>query len=429
MNRFEASAGSEWRPDDLMRYYHDSLSSIAADHNAALLQASLTYKQDIINWRQTGLADVSRFGVVLEKPGMEVTGIADSSHSLLSDVVGQASELFVAGLSPADKGVWQEVQSKASRHGISSIITARALGNSSGNEAFLTMKAALDKDVWRDVQSKASRYGIGSLVVTQALGNSSGPEALAAMKAALDKDVWLDVQNKADRYGVGGLVVTQALGNGSGPEVIIAMKAALDKSVWRDVQNKVSRYGIDSQIVIQVLGNSSSAEARDAMYRLLPRGTRTHNPRREAFDPFDARLRDIFSDSFKTGFQNAGARRRSADQHSRQATPPHREPPKAEAPKENPILEEAKLIVGRITVDRRFSWLASEDTSAVARVITTVRTIRQRAADEGKAITDKEIYIRYRWQIEKTDPSPRLSQSFRILDAMMGGKPGGKLPF
>jgi hypothetical protein len=431
MNHFEADASSEWRPDDLMRQYHDALSNIRADHDDALLQTSTSYDQEVYSWLHAGLVDVSRFDSTLEKPEAEVAQITGSSRSSVDDVVSRASGLFVAGLSQSDERVWHDVRKLAASHGVGYMSTVRALQQGSSPEARDAMRAALDDIVWHDVKKLAASHGVGYMSTIRALQQGSSPEARNAMRAALDDIVWHDVRKLAVSHGVGYMSTIRALQQGSSPEARNAMRAALDDIVWHDVRRLAAHYGVGYEATIRALQQGSSREVRDAMRRLLPQRNETHSSgeRPSSFGNND--VRDFFtSSSFRTGFYNAeGQHRPGAHRQSQQTTPPRHESPRAEVPRQRPAHEEAVRVVGQVAANKQFSWLAREDIAAVTRVITTVRALRKRAADNGEQISDKEVYIRYRWAIEKPDSSSKINQSFRILDAMMGGKPGGRLPF
>lgn len=112
--------------------------------------------------------------------------------------------------------------------------------------------------------------------------------------------------------------------------------------------------------------------------------------------------------------------------------------PQAETSQSKNVDEEIESIV-RLAVygkqgERRRgeAWLLTEDRLVIRRVVNTVRVIRQNAQSESRTITDREIYIRYRRLIEQPKDDTNIDEvlrSFKILQALMGGGPSGKLPF
>jgi hypothetical protein len=139
-------------------------------------------------------------------------------------------------------------------------------------------------------------------------------------------------------------------------------------------------------------------------------------------------VRNLFNgEQFKGFFDDMNQRQTRTGQQT-SAPPPRREAPPLS--KEERDLAEVQRIVKLVVASgREYGWLQREDPKVVLRVVRTVRTLRAQAEVKERTVSDRDIYIRYRRMIETPDSSPRLEASFRIIDAMMGGKVSGKLPF
>lgn len=72
--------------------------------------------------------------------------------------------------------------------------------------------------------------------------------------------------------------------------------------------------------------------------------------------------------------------------------------------------------------DRRNSWLTNIPEKTLSGVVDDVRQLR------ASGMTDLEIYKRYHNKANIGDVSPSDLESFKILDAVMGGVKG-KIPF
>ncbi len=162
------------------------------------------------------------------------------------------------------------------------------------------------------------------------------------------------------------------------------------------------------------------------MQQLLP-GEQRPQPNDFGFNgSVDDLLRGMFDDNFR---QSGGATPPPQPPRPPQ-TPRAAKSPNPEQSSQDQALAEIRIIVARVTAnDRQFAWLANEDPANVLRVVNTVKKLRATAAAKQETITDKAIYIRYRRSIENNNPDKTLEVSFRILDALMGGKVNGSLPF
>jgi hypothetical protein len=259
------------------------------------------------------------------------------------------------------------------------------------------------------------------------------------MKAALDRAVLREARACLERYGANDPLrrADNALAQASSKQARAAMRAALDKQVFTEAKTSAERYGANDplQRVQQTLSRTSSKRARAAMERLLPKPEANSGFTPPIFEMPD--LEDLFGRSYEDFLRGAFDEERfrtifeQARQQARGGQRAHTPPPRAEAPPaENPKLTEVRRIVAKVVAsDRQYSWLQREDPKVVLRVVNTVRRLRANATDQQVVISDREIYIIYRRKIETPDSSPELETSFRIIDALMGGKVSGKLPF
>ncbi len=184
-----------------------------------------------------------------------------------------------------------------------------------------------------------------------------------------------------------------------------AMTAALDKIVWQQVQSHAVNRGVNSPSVVATLRAASSQEARTAMGFIVNLSSRA----REAYR------------------QNASDRNRQSEaQHN------HQQQSKTKDTVRDSETDIESIITAAVSRGNGYKWLQTEDRLAVRRVINAVRTIREQAKERGEQVADRDIYIRYQKLINKPEGAEKneeLERSFHILQALMGGRPSGKLPF
>jgi hypothetical protein len=248
-----------------------------------------------------------------------------------------------------------------------------------------------------------------------------------------DQQLWEKVQRDAKRMGPTSFSVTTSLGAASSRESGEAMRAALDKIIWEKVQRDAKRMGPTSFSVTTSLGAASSRESGEAMRRQLGGSYDEGSSRSEDYDSFD--YEDFFKDAFRGGtfreaFEEEARRRRAGQQRQQHTAGGQQHQTRREAPPKTSLdVEAAQIIQKVVSSDRQAGWLAGADRADIKRVISTVRTIRRKAAEKGEEITDRHIYLRYRRLLERDDVNPQTEESFKILAAMMGNNPKGTLPF
>lgn len=285
-------------------------------------------------------------------------------------------------------------------YGLGSLRATQVLSQATSTRNRKGILMATDGLVWQQAQHEAWVYGPGSERVKRAIAQASSRTATTAMKTMLDNLIWKKAQDDTRVYGFASARVHQTISNASNSDARGAMRLGLDTFGWQKLRDDAWAYGPDSNRVAVALRHISSAKARLVMAGLLG--------------------------------ANTGHQRASSSSRQNPTPPPRpRAQPRAEpAAKESSKRQEAEQIARQVAAeDRKFGWLASEDPGNVLRVINTVRKLREQAAESGSEISDFQIYVRFRRKIETPNPSDRLRQSFSILDAMMGGKPKGKLPF
>jgi hypothetical protein len=330
-----------------------------------------------------------------------------------------------------------------------------------------------DRELWQKLQTTVSTFGISDPDVARYLNAASSVQSKRAMQAALDKTIWQKLQTTVSTFGISDPDVARYLIAASSVQSKRAMQAALDKTIWQKLQTTVSTFGISDPDVARYLNHSYSSKSARVMKRLLPQPSAGSDyayeapvaeplrPRRTLLDRLLRRNKHRKHESYQQQVPPFGGTnfedfmRQVREDHERmmkdlfddlfqgaggiydvppfgQSVPPRQETgskqPQTEREKAN---QEAREIVRKaIAADRSAQWLARADVSSVRRVISTVRVLRTKAEESGDAISDRDIYIRYRRIVETNEnASPQVEESLKILTALMGGSPSGKLPF
>jgi hypothetical protein len=219
------------------------------------------------------------------------------------------------------------------------------------------------------------------------------------------------------------------------------MNAALDQIIWEQIKSDAKNLGPDTYSVRSALQSTSSRESQAAMERQLGDMVSQDSSRSRSYERgYVFEEEDLFrnrfgKDGFGGGFFHDSVReeaRKRAGQRGRQRSTgnQHRQQARQEAPRRNNLDIEAEQIIQKVVAsDRQAGWLTGAKRGDIKRVISTVRAIRQKAAEKGEEATDRHIYLRYRRLLERDDVNPQTEESFKILAAMMGNNPKGTLPF
>ena len=251
-----------------------------------------------------------------------------------------------------------------------------------------------------------------------------------------DRGLWKKIQSDAKAFGPDTLSVRSALQTASSRESQEAMRAALDQIIWKKIQSDAKAFGPDTLSVRSALQTASSRESQEAMRRQLNDTFGRDSSRSRGYERgyvFDEE--DLFKNMFGGGSFHDRVReeaRRRAGQQGRQHSggSQQRRQTRQEAPRQSNRDIEAEQIIQKVVAsDRQAGWLTGAKRGDIKRVISTVRAIRQKAAEKGEEATDRHIYLRYRRQLERDDVNPQTEESFKILAAMMGNNPKGTLPF
>lgn len=392
----ELDAQHQLEMDKARRGYLDAMSQVAGTYSG-LLDGVLRYPnttdlEDALSWPEKSVANITR----------------THSEAILSQIYS-SSELARQLLTPGDQIVLSEYEHEIARYGIGSAVAElvlRKAGSASGQRG---IRMAVDGMVWRMAERDVQNYGPTSAVVELGLTRASSLASKYAMKVMLDQYVLQAAKQNAQTYGFASAVVSVGLGGASNPGVSEVIRLALDSIGWEELQDNAQNYGPNSPVTTIALSKIFHEKARSLMGQLL--GT-THNAQRQE----SARTNDT--------------QRQNTTPPPRPKAPPTPRPQPRPQPKVNEKRQEAERIAREVAAqDRKFGWLASEDPGNILRVINTVRKLREQAAQTGTEISDFQVYVRFRRKIETSDPSDQLKRSFSILDAMMGGKPKGKLPF
>ncbi len=290
------------------------------------------------------------------------------------------------------------------------------------------MKGAMDGTLWSQIKVAAMTRGVDNPKTQSLLAAVSSFEARSTMRTALEAQIWPDLQRKVAIFGLDNKK-SQNLLNKIPSDLRQTVRSALDTQLWKDIQKKART--ADAGTIRQQLSKASCFDATELLRSVLASGQR-----QEARQP-----RGIFTDAdyanFATGsFGRArservgtpGTRPRDGRQYQRAATPPPQSATEARAARA--ANEVTGIVAKAVAKDPGLSWLKTTDTADIARVINTVQRLRARAGEQGKELTDKEVYIKYRRAVEvpPAEVNPRILNSYKILDAFMGGVKG-RLPF
>jgi sarcosine oxidase gamma subunit len=256
-----------------------------------------------------------------------------------------------------------------------------------------------------------------------------------------DQGLWRQIQDDARQLGPDTYSVRSALQSTSSRESQAAMNAALDQIIWEQIKSDAKNLGPDTYSVRSALQSTSSRESQAAMERQLGDMVSQDSSRSRSYERgYVFEEEDLFrnrfgKDGFGGGFFHDSVReeaRKRAGQRGRQRSTgnQHRQQARQEAPRRNNLDIEAEQIIQKVVAsDRQAGWLTGAKRGDIKRVISTVRAIRQKAAEKGEEATDRHIYLRYRRLLERDDVNPQTEESFKILAAMMGNNPKGTLPF
>lgn len=243
----------------------------------------------------------------------------------------------------------------------------------------------------------------------------------------------------------------------STPQAVLAADAALDKVRFEDYLERkkllTTHYMVDPQVDTPASTDAASAMMHGALdgYRYdLMRRDALYLGRKSDFysvsgsaqttadrltsnvellvEPQAQRVRsdERFDGSPKGGDRRSEGVNSQRQQHYEQPKAPDTATQKVAAIKQKLADEEYQK------EHPGFQWIQDESDANILRVMNTVEAIREKAAANGKEMTDQKIYSKYRRKAELVhdDRGAKIHESVHILTAMMGGDVhNGKLPF
>jgi hypothetical protein len=389
----------------------EQLSAIVDAHGQAEAVIAQTHTSNFEDPEAIINLDTEEFNALLRSTPTSITSETRETTAAIESVLTSSCDQIISMLPDQDRAVWDRAQ-KLIDEGISFDVVNNVLGHGSSKHVVRAMRAALDKSIW-DRAWDTTQQPDRNLEHTEAvLTWASSHKVRTAMKTALDTAVWDKVQGFVDQ-GIDAQTIKDFLGWASSREVIHAMELAQDKAVW---ERGIRHAGQGSQYVDGIFSWASDDRVRQV---------------------FNTRIKSFASsqESQRRQQEQRRTQERRRQQHRRRATEEDRQPPRVETPpsrptREDPRKQERDQIIQRaVAADRSFRWLEREDPETIQRVINSVRQMRKQAEADGKTMPDKQVYVTYRRIVETDSKNEGIKRSFSILNALMGGKPGGKLPF
>jgi hypothetical protein len=384
------SGFSEQHPEMLQKYY-ESLQILTEGHTRAMSQIGTDY-EDGINDLPTYYPNDFRAGLErLQHEAEKQLNMCAGTSARNIQAAFESTSQFITILLPEDKIVWQQAETQAQSYGPENATVQRTLRAASNPQAEQAMRAALDKIVWQQAETQAQSYGPENATVQRTLRAAFNNNSINIIKALLPKP-----EPRNER-------VYETPPRSTPPP--LPKKTLLDRLLRRNRHRHQNHYQQ------QTPPFEGGINFEDYM--------------RQVHEETERMMKDLFDDLFQGagGMYDVPPFGQSPPRKETNKTPPQTERDKAD--------QEAREIVRTVIAsDRSAQWLASTDIKAVRRVIATVRVLRSKAEEKGEAISDRDIYIRYRRIVEtNADASPEIKESLHILTAFMGGSPKGNLPF
>lgn len=371
--------------DGLTESYNQLSAAAVERHRWSFSNIAFSYIKQIVNANsknaESTIEEVFRL--------TEKATIQTLSVDAVKAVVEEASSRAFCMLPEADKRIVSQITTLISRkkRWLGSYEVKELKRQIEDSESKKKSKLCFDLITFGVVQQEKVLYGPASTHVGMAVDYLSSPEVKNLVKGSLDADILERIQQSTQRYGVSSTNVKVDIGSASDRSVRDTFRLSLDREVLSQAKNSASVYGLEGFETTHILDRASSPQVRALIENLV--------------------------------------------KESLSATEEHEEG----QPHED---LEAKRIVAKVVngdgskewpARRSVRWLLEEDPIDIRRVINTVKTLRQ-----NRGLSDRDIYIRYRKNIEKSEGDkdnpvdPRLQKSFSILNALMGGV-SGKLPF
>ena len=288
-----------------------------------------------------------------------------------------------------------------------------------------------DQKLIHGFQKDVAKFGFSHAFRTFNLSHLPSADSPPAVTLMLDYFVDQNVQHQVRTYDAASPWVEEAIQLGSTEELRQALRASLDAEVIDSVFERVRVFDVTSPWVDEAVQRGTTDTVRQAIRESLDISVLD----KVRHDATRARTADA-TESIKFG----------SSERVRQLIGELVAVPKAPPPTPD-AEEDVKTLVDRVASEYRVSnefggleWLRQEDPAKIRRVIDLVKTLRTDAAASGEKLTDRKIYtnvfrIAQESHVKGPDQSGQIEgetpedNDFRILNALMGGKPGGTIPF
>ncbi|MEO7364472.1 MAG: hypothetical protein ABIV43_03115 [Candidatus Saccharimonadales bacterium] len=425
--------------EEMHRQYEESLAAVVDNHIDQSTGVHRDYTSEIDGLVIDPELTEDKFKLILDKQEGRIDSVVTGTQASVERILTKNPGEFINLLGDVDFEIWERVRYAILHHGSGSATATSIINKASSPQAKSIMRIALDADVWNDVKYAILHYGSGSATAHSIIKKASCSGLGAAMRASLDSHTWREVNQAIRSYGAQSSTAQQILRSGSSPTVIRIMRGFMPEPTQREESSPFDGGDYGNQPTVEErLADYDDVTLESILQNMFKSGksgfpfTRVRSERRQQnIDEMWEKIRTIRAAraAAEESARQARSRQSAEDERRRQQSTHTANRQKNKSERQTPEIE--AIIKNAVVADRQFKWLQNADRQDVKRVVATVRQLRARAAEEGKELSDRAIYLRYRRAVDKPqgEVDPAVLQSYKILEALMGGNIRGKLDF